>query len=244
MQGAFRFAAMKTSPIRPLMRCSHGFTLVELLVVISIIVVLASVAFFASSRMKSSAMKAKELSNIRNISQVVAVYHSDQNKLPGPINRGIRVPSKVADASRANYLSTFLIDLGYFGEDDSVWQTSTTTKSAAPTTTYVLNSTINSAPTYFFGRLQSGGDPPKSLIALQSNIKTSLGGRSPQDPSQLWMVCTADEENYGSSPLISEPSESKSAWGGRFYSFFDGRVKFVRRQSPSIYPSSFSGGYQ
>lgn len=235
---------MNTSPVRSHPPSSRGFTIVEILVVITIIVALASVAFFAGSRMKSSAMKARELSNIRNISQVVAVYHSDHNKLPGPVNRGIRVPSKVADASRASSLSTFLIDLGYFGEDDSVWQTSTSSKAAEPSITYVLNSTINSAPTYFFGRLQSGGDLPKTLIALQSNIKASLGGRSPQDPSQLWMVCTADDENYGSSPLISEPTETKSAWGGRFYSFMDCRVEFVRRQSPSIYPSSFSGGYQ
>jgi prepilin-type N-terminal cleavage/methylation domain-containing protein len=243
-QFALFIPVMKSSRTANHSPISRGFTLVELLVVITIVAVLAGMAFVAGTKAKNSAMKARELNNIRSISQVVFLYHTDYNKLPGPVNRGIRIPSKVSKSSRPNFLSTMLIDLDFFGKDDEVWQTAVSSDADRSTTTYLLNSTINSVPTYFFGRLQSGGDPPKTLSALQSNLKVSLGGKALQDPSELWMICTADNENYGSSPLITDPTKTKSAWSGRFYSFFDGRVEFFRRQSPSVYPSSFSGGYQ
>ena len=223
---------------------TRGFTLVELLVTITIIVVLAGLVFSVGGRIRSSALKTKEMNNIRSITQVVAVYASEHQRLPGPVNRGIKIPSTVAKASRPNFLSTFLIDAGLLGEDDTLWQTKPSTASDSQAATYIINSTVNSTPSYFFGRLQGGAIAPKPMPALRSNLKTTLGGKDSQDFSELWMICTGDDENYGSSPLISEPSATKSAWGGRFYAFFDGHVKFIKRQSPSIYPSSFSGGHQ
>lgn len=225
--------------------CRSGFTLTELLVVIAIIAVVATLGFFVANRARLSALKVKEMSNVRNISQVIFVYNSDNNILPGPVNRGIRIPGKVTDKDRPNYLSTFLIDRGYLGEDDNMW----TTKAANADddellTTYVLNSTVNSVPTYFFGRIQGSGDKPKAMTAIRANILLSLGGMVPQDIHRIWMVATADDENYENSPLISQPSTTKSAWGGRFYSFFDGRVEFIQRRPKSIYPSSWGGNHK
>ncbi len=215
-----------------------GFTLIEMLIVVTIIGVLATLVFVLAGRMKMSALKTRELSNMRTITQLIMVYHGDANMLPGPLNRGVRMPSKVAEPSRANYLSTFLIDGDYLGEDDEVWKTTASGSGMNPETSFVLNSTLNSAPTYFFGRIQGTRLNPKPVAALQSNIKPSMGGKSNQDPGSIWLLSTADRENYGASDLISMPSETQSAWEGRFYTFIDGRVEFFRRQSPPSYPSS------
>jgi type II secretory pathway pseudopilin PulG len=222
-----------------------GFTLTELLIVITIVIVLASIVFLMTGRMKQSALKVKELSNIRNISQVILTYHTDRSRLPGPVNRGIRMPSRVDKASRDKWLSTVLVDEGFLVNDDGLWQTSVSA-ARGPDITYVLNSTSASEPTYFFGKHQGGVTAPRSTMALKANIKASLGGRVPQDISQIWMVATADDENYGEDPLISAPVANgiRSSWGGRFYSYFDGRVEYVKRQTPSVYPSSWSGNHK
>ncbi|NQX00733.1 type II secretion system protein [bacterium] len=227
-------------------RVARGFTLVELLVVITIIIALAGLIFTLSGNAKRSAIKVREMNNIRNISHLVIQYQTDKNLLPGAVNRGIKLPSFIPDGSRANWLSTVLIDDGFLGNDDEIWKTTVSTGTTAPQITYVLNSTSSSTPTYFFGSVAAPFAKPKSLNTLQCNIKDTLGGRQNLDISQIWMVATADFENYGASPLISQPllDGTASIWGGRFYAYFDGRVEFVRRQTPSIYPSSHSGGFQ
>lgn len=224
----------------------RGFTLVELLVVITIVVVLAALAFTVSGSARKSALKTKELNNLRNVTLLIMQYQTDKSTLPGPVNRGIMLPSAVPKASRANWLSTMMIDEGFLGESDDLWRTSVTSKSEAVKITYVLNSTINSVPTYFFGSIAAPFGKPKALSALQANLTASLGGRQNLDITQIWMMTTADFENYGASPLISQPLEDGTAsiWGGRFYSFFDGRVEFIQRRTPSIYPSSFSGNHR
>jgi prepilin-type N-terminal cleavage/methylation domain-containing protein len=216
-----------------LRRCgSHaGFTLVELLIVIAIIAALASVVFALSGTMKKSALKTREMNNIRNISTIILVYHTDLGRLPGPVNRGIRVPSGVPDTSRKYWLSTFLEDEGYPVGSDDLWKTSLTAAKGSEIT-YVLNNVAGSDPGNFFGRIQGGVLAPRTLLQLRANKKDVPS----QDLSQIWMVATADDENYGSGAGITLPVDGRSAWGGRFYSYFDGRVEFVKRQTPSIYP--------
>ena len=223
-----------------------GFSLMELLIVITITIVLASLIFTFAGSAKKSAMKVRELNNIRNITNLVIQYQTDKNLLPGAVNRGIMLPSYVPNGSRANYLSTFLIDQGLLGEDDELWKSSVTAGAVQPKITYLVNSTSSSTPPYFFGRIQGVDLPPQPINALRANVKVELGGRQNLDLHQLWMIATADFENYGSSPLIPQPipDGTVSIWGGRFYAFFDGHVDFIRRQTPSIYPSSHSGGYQ
>jgi prepilin-type N-terminal cleavage/methylation domain-containing protein len=231
--------------VRASVRQPAGFTLVEVLVTLSVIVVLATLLFALTRSVRNSALKARELSNIRNITQVVIIHQGEKNVLPGPVNRGVMMPSRIPDGSRNLWLSTVLIDEGYLPDDDELWRTSVTTKASTPSITYVLNSTINSTPSYFFGSIQSNAKP-KSTMALRANVKASLGGPQDLDLSDLWLITTADFENYGKSPLISQPVEDgvASIWGGRFYSFFDGRVEFIRRTKTSTYPSSYSGGHQ
>lgn len=70
---------MKTRPYR---RPSRGFTLVELLVVISIIVVLAAMAFGAARGAINRAKKLETSTNATAIYQAIDRYYSEYSKLP------------------------------------------------------------------------------------------------------------------------------------------------------------------
>lgn len=67
----------------------RGFTLVELLVTVTIIVVLAALVFTLSSRAISSAQKAVCVANFRGIGNAIVMYATENNsRLPGPLNTG------------------------------------------------------------------------------------------------------------------------------------------------------------
>jgi len=229
-------------------RQPRGFTLIELLVVITIIAVVAALSAGAAMQMSKRAHKAREVSNLRNITQLVITYHADHNVLPGPVHTGIRLPSAVGRnaGDRHEWLSTFLIDEGFLPEDDDIWLTSLTDTAKKPQVTYVLNNSETTAPTWFFGSMGTDGRAPKSLASLRSNLSEELGGRGSMDIIQIWLACTADDENFsasasgGAPPL---PDGAKSSWGGRHYSFFDGRVEFIKRTPTSTYPSSYAGNH-
>lgn len=58
-----------------------GFTLVELLVVITIIIVLAALTFSLTSRMRLAAAKSRSISNLRNISVGLASWMGDKSAI-------------------------------------------------------------------------------------------------------------------------------------------------------------------
>ena len=57
----------------------RGFTLVEILVTITIIVTLAGMTFFVSSRAKQAAISAKTINNLREIGACTALWMADNN---------------------------------------------------------------------------------------------------------------------------------------------------------------------
>lgn len=64
-------------------RRANGFTLTELMVVITIIVVLAALSFMGASKMKSKARSAVCASNLRQVGMAMLAYTSENNnKLP------------------------------------------------------------------------------------------------------------------------------------------------------------------
>lgn len=82
------FAAMRTTYSTKTLH-HRGFTLVELLVVITIIAALASLVFTLSSRAVNSAQKAVCVTNMRGIGNAIVAYATDNNgRLPGPLNTG------------------------------------------------------------------------------------------------------------------------------------------------------------
>lgn len=97
-------------------RVSKGFTLVELLVVITIIIVLASLIFTLTSRAINNAHKAVCISNLRGIGNALQICISERNGiLPGPLNTGQSalfnpVQAKLSDKGRSlvNYIGPYM----------------------------------------------------------------------------------------------------------------------------------------
>jgi prepilin-type N-terminal cleavage/methylation domain-containing protein len=94
----------------------HGFTLVELLVTITIIVVLAALVFALSNRAINSAQKAVCISNLRGVGNALQICISERNGvLPGPLNTGQSAlfnptQAKLADKGRSlvNYIGPYM----------------------------------------------------------------------------------------------------------------------------------------
>ena len=84
----------------------HGFTLVELLVTITIIVVLAALIFTLSHRSINNAEKAVCVSNMRGIGGAIVAYTTDHaGRLPGPLNVG---QSALYNPSNSAALTTYI----------------------------------------------------------------------------------------------------------------------------------------
>ena len=67
---------------RPMISSQHGFTLIEMLIVISIIVILAGLAFPAVNGAIDSARKAQAKSTVAQIAAAVSAYETEYGKLP------------------------------------------------------------------------------------------------------------------------------------------------------------------
>lgn len=81
--------ATRHLPARPTGCGRPGFTLTEILVTLSVIVVLAVLVFTSSSRAINSARKAVCVQNLRGIGTAIQAYCSENNnRLPGPLNVG------------------------------------------------------------------------------------------------------------------------------------------------------------
>lgn len=225
------------------MRGAKAFTLVELLVTISIIGLLAGLSIPAVNSARISAAKGKDLSNVKQIAGCILAYSAElEGQLPGPVQRGCRMPSQVSSNEITQWISTLLITNGFAPAGDGFWRASMqskTYKTDEKGVAYIINSEDYTEPTRFFGNISSAGnvtDQPKRLNALIGNLSNK-----PVGLSKIWMVAVADGENYGVSRGAFLPNSARSPTGGRSYAFFDGHAEFFKRTSPSTYPSSKPG---
>ena len=221
-----------------------GFTLIELLVVIAIIGLLAGLAIPTISTARKSGYKAKDLSNVRQITGAILNYATELGgTLPGPVNRGCKKPS--IEPTNTNWISVLLITNGFAPAGDTFWKApvqTSTYKTDDLGVAYIINNENYSDPAEFFGDpTKAVPTPPEKIIALKANFVGGSNGLS-----KLWMVSVADGENYGtaSGAKPSLADNARSPTGGRSYGYFDGHADFVKRTSPSKYPSSPPGTWK
>jgi prepilin-type N-terminal cleavage/methylation domain-containing protein len=98
---------------------ARGFTLTELLITITIIVILAAIVFTMSARSINGAHKAVCITNLRGIGNALQICISERNgRLPGPLHAGQSarydpVQAKTANKgfSLTNYIAPYMQDI-------------------------------------------------------------------------------------------------------------------------------------
>ena len=222
------------------MRGAKAFTLVELLVTISIIGLIAGLSIPTIGAARASAAKGKDLSNVKQIAACILAYTTETGGVLPTVYRGCKMPSFKPST---NYISTLLITNGYAPAGDAMWKAPMESTNYKPSATnngvaYCLFSESWSEPAEFFGDpvTATGSRPGKAVNALIGNTSNN-----PVGLSKLCMLAVADGENYGTARTGTSsgfPNSARSPTGGRAYAFFDGHAEFFKRTTPSTYPSS------
>lgn len=88
---------------------THGFTLVELLVVIVIIASLAALALTLGPRMMARARFTESMQNIRQVAPLLTVYASDNNMTLPPVEGSVRLPDGTVEYLQWNELCLMLL---------------------------------------------------------------------------------------------------------------------------------------
>ncbi len=208
----------------PNIRRPGGFTLVELLVVITIIVVLAGVTFFGASTFLKRAAAVKDMSNMRNLWSSVILYAGDNNdSLPGPLTKGQKAIYGLKTTGRINY---FLAPyLGYTEPkvDDFL--------EAMASTSWQKTDATRRAPCYLLRldvptgtgteTIKPWGDKnvtpnpqPMKLAAVSSKI----------NPSRTWAMTDVDQlhPDVGDATWKSDVPAAMSHGSYRLAIYFDG----------------------
>jgi prepilin-type N-terminal cleavage/methylation domain-containing protein len=151
---------------------ARGFTLTELLITITIIVILAAIVFTMSARSINSAHKAVCITNLRGIGNALQICITDRNgRLPGPLAAGQSarydpVQAKTSDKGRSlvNYIAPYMEEIkdtnerymiSNFGCPSLLKQLNENTV-AKPAVLYRLDN-------YFTDKLLDNSDPPKKF---------------------------------------------------------------------------------
>lgn len=185
---------------RTLNRAQKGFTLVELMVTIVIVVVLAGLAFSLAKNGLKRANSTKDLATMKQIYQTIPLYAGDNGGfLPGPIYTGVKAVYRPRARGRlANYIAPYL---GYDNpaEDEYLpamgytWQK--TEHSRNTNCAFIRKDVLvrGSEDEFIrpFGHLPSGGDPMK-MSAVFSKI----------DLARTWFISDLDQLH----PDVGNPS--------------------------------------
>jgi prepilin-type N-terminal cleavage/methylation domain-containing protein len=88
---------------------THGFTLVELLVVIVIVASLAALALTLGPRMMARAKFTESIQNIRQIAPLLTTYAADNNMTLPPVRGDVRLPDGTVELLQWNEVCLSLI---------------------------------------------------------------------------------------------------------------------------------------
>src|SRR5690625_776919 len=243
----------------------NAFTLIELLTVIAIIGILASILIPVVGQVRENAHRVQCGSNMRQVGQAILTYESEFGVLPGPTERDVQsplagdsrrgadIPPSAWSEGTANIdlsvlMEHYMLDGGKYSPGDPGPFMCTSSlekaKSSPLIPVFLLMRNIHTHPPSFFGDTDFSDDRarPKSLDQI---IAAGRGTRSRQatELTMIWMLSDIDGGNYGGSsgiggdtPLTYEPVHG----GGRNYVFFDGHLEFCKPEANGqwIYPAS------
>lgn len=212
------------------LRQARGFTLVEILVVIVIISILATLVLSVASKMRNSADLAKCASNLRQISAGIQCYIGDNDGyLPGPLVNGCCYPGyrkQTGDGQLGSLLAPYLgqktpTNLAWYQLDIFVcpaWKRKINPAAPrgnwapiypAPVYTRPTNTAIGGVNPFGYPNLTPPQNPRTASI---------MSGHASTYP----IIIDADQKNYnGNTNLPPEPAHGNI----RNTLFFDGHVE-------------------
>lgn len=208
------------------MREGEGFTLVELLVTISIIAVLAALLLPAISKARDKAETATCSQNLRQIGAGVITFAGENQGLC-PI-AGSTVPRGATDAQTGKPGWTEQLD-SYLGENTKVYRCPGSARLIPNNVTY----------SYFLGTRagyeETGDFAALNLHKIQAPSKYILGG---DITGNLFTATDADKDDYTQNPFAAKAPFH----GGRTNILFaDGSVRQVLEFDPETMAYTYSG---
>lgn len=180
----------------------RGLTLTELMVVIVIIVVLASISFPISKRMKDSANALTCMSNLRQVGSAMLMYAGDNHQKLPPLS-----PPRNSEGNRGDIWPRILAKAGYLedGKDQPLCGTGVWT---CPDCDFMSDAYGG------FGVAEDTVFVYGDLKAKDTSITGSLKLTMIKDPARTWLVgdaCqSAEKPNKGWYAIWSQPDR----WGG------------------------------
>jgi prepilin-type N-terminal cleavage/methylation domain-containing protein len=161
---------------RRFVRSRRGFTLIEIMIVVSIVVILSWLAMVAIGRIKDRAARTLVMNNLRQLYDAKEYYFAES---------GIGSPVAVGTLMGKGYITRRLA-FGLFdyrgGSQDlkSGWHYPTNFSAGLPTYAYTGTKPTNAAPT---GEIIYYPSPPADPVALFHTVDTTqINWRAPQRP--------------------------------------------------------------
>lgn len=206
-------------PVRPA-HCAHShdsraFTLVELLVVISIIAVLAALIFPVTGMIRRNGERTAGLNNMRQIGAAFVLYAAEHEmKLPSPaLRRGDRWPVLLA-----HYLKDVKVLAAPGTNDDFITRNSDPLSNSSNNTSFLMNGFNDLG-----GFDRNGAEIPLTRIEQPAN--TLLLGMQKKGSRHFYMDYL--EPPHGNQKDLLD---LKAYGDGSNYAFVDGSARFIEEK--------------
>jgi len=194
--------------------CRSGFTLVEIIVVLGIIIMLAGLLFPLIGRFKESAKRVQCLNNLRSLTQAWIAYAGDNERHlcssnpqspPGWVNKVAVLDPQNLGPIKSGRLWPYLNDTGLYRCPDD------TTNPTINPVSYAANGLLNGplGNPFTYARLDDIPNPSKTFVFIEQAYP--LIARSPDNPN-LGGV----NPNLFSTPLYPNPPVLRvTSWPGQ-----------------------------